>query len=123
MYKISVETKFAAAHKLLNYEGDCVRIHGHNWVIKAQIAVQKLDSIGIGYDFKKLKQHLNNVIKKFDHQLLNEIPPFDEINPSSENLANYIFHSLKDKLAPDIKMISVEVKESEKYSVIYSDEN
>ena len=122
MYKISVETKFAAAHRLLGYQGNCERIHGHNWIVKAQIASTELDPIGMAYDFKELGQHVNSIIEKFDHQFLNEIHPFDKINPSSENLANYIFQSLKDILPSNLKVIFVEIKESDKYSAIYSED-
>lgn len=122
MYKISVETNFSAAHKLINYQGDCERTHGHNWTVKAQIATKNLDSIGLGYDFKKLKYHLNEIIKKFDHQFLNKIHPFNKLNPSSENLAKYVFDSLKEILPSNIQVISVEIKESEKCAVIYSED-
>lgn len=122
MYKISVKTNFSAAHKLMGYQGNCERTHGHNWTVKAQIATKELDSIGIGYDFRKLKRHLDEIIGKFDHQYLNEIPPFNQSNPTSENLANYIFLSLKNILPSESQVVSVEVKESEKCSVIYSED-
>jgi 6-pyruvoyltetrahydropterin/6-carboxytetrahydropterin synthase len=122
MYKITIETHFSSAHQLVGYNGDCERIHGHNWIIKVQVIPQKLDKVGIGFDFKKLKLMVNEFISKFDHQMLNTIPPFDEINPTSENIARVIFDELKVKLPEDIRVYSVEVKESEKCSVVYTED-
>ena len=121
MYKISVTTKFAAAHRLRNYEGPCENLHGHNWVINAVVGTEKLDEIGIAYDFKKLKIDLNQISDRFDHQFLNEVSPFDELNPTSENVAKFIFDSLTKKLPAHIRVISVEVGESEKYKAIYEE--
>ncbi len=119
MFKISVTTKFAAAHKLRGYEGPCENLHGHNWIIKATVGTKLLDKIGMAYDFKKLKSHLNEIIEKLDHQFLNEVTPFDEINPTSENVAKYIFESLAEKLPPNIKIIAIDVGESEQYVSSY----
>jgi len=119
MFKISVTTKFAAAHKLRGYEGPCENLHGHNWVIKATAATDTLDDIGMAYDFKKLKNHLNKIIERLDHQFLNEIKPFDEINPTSENVAKYIFEALAKKLPPGIKVIAIDVGESDQYVSSY----
>ena len=123
MYKISVETNFAAAHKIAGYQGECENIHGHNWIVTARIATNELNSIGIAYDFKDLKQNLDHIVLQFDHQLLNEIAPFNRLNPTSENIARFIFDELIKILPPKIKLLSVEVKESNKYSVIYSDDS
>ena len=119
MFKISVTTKFAAAHQLRGYEGPCENLHGHNWVIKAKIGSERLDEIGMVYDFKKLKIHLNEIVDKFDHQFLNEVKPFDEINPTSENLAKYIFESLAAKLPKGIEVVAIDVGESEQYVSSY----
>jgi len=112
---------FAAAHKLRGYEGPCENLHGHNWFIKAEVGTYELDNNGIAYDFKKLKNLLNEIIDRLDHQYLNEISPFDQINPTSENLAKHIFQSLTDKLPSNIKVVFVEVGESEKYKAIYEE--
>ncbi|MDW7679177.1 MAG: 6-carboxytetrahydropterin synthase QueD [bacterium] len=120
MYKISATVSFAAAHNLRGYEGACEQLHGHNWLVKATLATEKLDTVGIAYDFKKLKQKLNDIIDRFDHQFLNQIPPFDQqLNPTSENLAHYIFIELAKKLPPHIQVFSIEVGESHKYTATY----
>lgn len=119
MFKISVTTKFAAAHQLRGYQGPCENLHGHNWVIKATVGAERLDDIGMVYDFKKLKNHLSEIIERFDHQFLNKVKPFNEINPTSENLAKYIFESLAEKLPPGIKVVAIDVGESEQYVSSY----
>jgi len=123
MYQISVETKFSAAHQLKGYRGNCEHIHGHNWVVIARISTPKLDEIGLAFDFKVLQHLLNTVVYELDHQFLNKIKPFKKMNPSSENIARYIFESLKERLPSDILLLSIEVKESDKFSVTYSDES
>ena len=119
MFVITVKTTFSAAHQLRRYPGNCKRIHGHNWTIKACVSTKDLDSIGIGFDFRNLKQALTEIVEQYDHQLINEIPPFDQLNPTSENLAQHIFYSLKKTLPPHVKVFSVEVVESENCSVTY----
>ncbi len=119
MFKISVTTKFAAAHKLRGYGGPCENLHGHNWLIKATVGTDRLDDIGMAYDFKKLKSHLNEIIERLDHQFLNEVKPFDEINPTSENVAKYIFESLVKKLPMGIDVIAIDVGESDQYVSSY----
>ena len=121
MYKISATATFASAHSLRGYEGACENLHGHNWMVKATLGTTELDKIGIAYDFKLLKNNLHEIIDRFDHRFLNEIPPFDKINATSENLSKFIFDSLQKKLPHAIKVFSVEVGESEKYTAIYEE--
>jgi 6-pyruvoyltetrahydropterin/6-carboxytetrahydropterin synthase len=98
MYEITTEAQFSAAHRLKNYSGPCENLHGHNWLVKATVKTSKLDISGIGIDFKILKRYLKDIIDKFDHKDLNaELDAFD-LNPSSENLARFIFERLKETL-------------------------
>ena len=119
MYKRSATTKFAAAHFLRGYNGACENLHVHNWIVKATLARNELNNIGIAFDFKLLKKYLHEIMDQFDHKFLNEVPPFDKINPTSENMAKYVFDSLSKKLPNNIKVTSIEVGESEKYLAIY----
>ncbi len=119
MFKISVTTHFAAAHRLRGYEGPCENLHGHNWLVKATIATNTLDHLGMAYDFKHLKSLMKEIVERLDHQLINDVKPFDQLNPTSENIAQHIFESLADKLPSTIKMIAVEVGESEHYVASY----
>jgi len=94
MFEISVEAQFSAAHKLRNYKGKCENMHGHNWRVKAIIAGGKLNNQGMVIDFSELKNKLNEVIMRLDHKYLNDIDYFKKVNPTSENIAKYIFDKL-----------------------------
>jgi 6-pyruvoyltetrahydropterin/6-carboxytetrahydropterin synthase len=90
MYEVSVEDTFAAAHKLRGYKGECENLHGHNYKVRLIVAGKELDSVGMLCDFARLKQVIQSVIHSLDHKYLNELPPFDKLNPSAENLARHI---------------------------------
>ena len=121
MYQISVEQHFDAAHFLRGYRGKCEALHGHRFRVVVRIESSGLDDIGLAYDFKELKQHLAEVISRFDHTCLNDVPPFDQTNPSSENIAATIYKELKPKLAgAPVSLSGIEVWESPQTGVIYS---
>ncbi|MBN1231817.1 MAG: 6-carboxytetrahydropterin synthase QueD [Candidatus Coatesbacteria bacterium] len=111
MYKLKVKTYFSAAHCLEGYPGACQRIHGHNWDITACFSSDKLNELGMVEDFNVLKKELNMLIEKLDHRLLNEIEPFDKINPTSENIARWLFENLENKFK-NVHVLYVEVSES-----------
>jgi len=121
MYQVSVEQHFDAAHFLRGYHGKCEALHGHRFRVVVKVTASRVDNIGIAYDFVELKRHLNGIISRFDHTCLNDIPPFDKINPSSENIAATIYNKLQTKLteAP-VSISSVEVWESPQSGVAYS---
>ena len=121
VYQISVEQHFDAAHFLRGYHGKCEALHGHRFRVVVKIKSPGVDDIGIAYDFMELKQHLAEAISRFDHTCLNDVPPFDKINPSSENIASTIYKELQPKLAGTQVTIScVEVWESPQTGVVYS---
>ena len=121
MYQISVEQHFDAAHFLRGYRGKCEALHGHRYRVVVRIESSGLDNIGLAYDFKELKQHLAEVISRFDHTCLNDVPPFDQINPSAENIAATIYKELKPKLAgAPVSLSGIEVWESPQTGVIYT---
>ena len=121
MYRISVEQHFDAAHALRGYKGKCEALHGHRFRVVAKIEAKALDDIGLAYDFTELKRHLTESISRFDHTNLNDIPPFDKLNPSSENIAANIFEDLTSRLSGDkITLTAVEVWESPQTGVSYS---
>jgi len=121
MYQVSIEQHFDAAHFLRGYQGKCEALHGHRFKVVAKVESPRTNDIGLAYDFTELKQHLGDILNKFDHTCLNEVTPFDEINPSSENIAVTIYDELKLKLtgAP-VSLFSVEVWESPQSWVTYS---
>jgi len=120
MYKINVTTSFAGAHFLKDYPGLCKNLHGHNWKVRVQIASETLDELGMAVDFQIVKAHLANILNKFDHRLLNELPEFTQQNPTSENIAKHIFIELGKVLNnPPLTVTEVEIWESENSSTIY----
>ncbi|HEX4170170.1 MAG TPA: 6-carboxytetrahydropterin synthase QueD [Bryobacteraceae bacterium] len=98
MFEICVEHTFAAAHALRNYYGKCENLHGHNYRVQVGMEGAKLNEAGLLYDFAKLKQQLRETSGYLDHQNLNELRPFDVINPSAENIAKYIFEEIQREL-------------------------
>ena len=120
MYTICIEKHFDAAHALRGYKGKCETLHGHRFKVVVKVTASKLDNIGLAYDFTELKAKLNTILERFDHTLLNDIPPFDKINPSSENIASTIYNEMKSALeeAP-VTLVSVEVWESPESGVEY----
>ena len=91
MYEVSVDETFAAAHNLRNYHGKCEDLHGHNYKVRVVLAGRELDDTGLLYDFVHLKRVIQEVIGNLDHKYLNELEPFDKLNPSAENIAKYIY--------------------------------
>jgi 6-pyruvoyltetrahydropterin/6-carboxytetrahydropterin synthase len=95
MYEITVEAVFSSAHFLKNYEGECEKLHGHNWKVRITVSAADLDDKGLAMDFKILKEIANKFVKKFDHTNLNELPEFKDNNPTTENIARIIFEGLE----------------------------
>jgi 6-pyruvoyltetrahydropterin/6-carboxytetrahydropterin synthase len=98
MYEVSVDETFAAAHNLRGYKGKCEDLHGHNYKVRVTLAGKEVDSVGLLYDFVHLKQVIQNVIRSLDHKYLNELSPFDVLNPSAENIAKYIYDQTAKQL-------------------------
>ena len=121
MYQVSVEQHFDAAHFLRGYRGKCEAMHGHRFRVVVKITASLLDDVGLAYDFTELKRHLRDILDRFDHVCLNDVPPFDKINPSSENIAVTVYNELKLKLSGDpVSLTSVEVWEAPQQGVTYS---
>jgi len=95
MYEVKVIDQFSAAHKLREYEGKCENLHGHNWKVEVCVRGEKLDKIGMVIDFKELKAVLGKVLGELDHCYLNDLSYFKKVNPTSENIAKFIFDNLK----------------------------
>jgi 6-pyruvoyltetrahydropterin/6-carboxytetrahydropterin synthase len=122
MYELMVHTYFSSAHSLRGYKGKCEELHGHNWKVGVQLRAETLDNLGMVIDFTILKQELHKIIQRLDHKHLNDIPPFDDLNPSSENIAFYIFQELKKLLTHEKVIIAkVTVWESDDSSASYSE--
>lgn len=112
MYLLSIEKDFDAAHFLRGYGGRCEQLHGHRFRVVARLKASRLDKTGMAYDFTEFKKQLGAVLEKYDHHCLDDVPPFDKINPSSENIAEAVFKELKECLPAEVTLDSVDVWES-----------
>ncbi|HOP62274.1 MAG TPA: 6-carboxytetrahydropterin synthase QueD [Spirochaetota bacterium] len=116
MYVLTIEDHFASAHQLRGYKGKCENIHGHNWKVVMNVKGEQLNDIGLLIDFHELKAILKNITDYLDHKNINEIEPFDRINPSSENIAKFIAERAQEELqktSEELAVESVTVWESE----------
>jgi 6-pyruvoyltetrahydropterin/6-carboxytetrahydropterin synthase len=124
MFEVSVEETFAAAHALRGYHGKCEHLHGHNYKVEVTLAGEHLDPTGLLVDFVQVKQWVHSVAERLDHRLLNEIPPFNVVNPSAENLAKYFFEQLTNELVefpsvPQVHLVQVRIWETETSAATY----
>lgn len=121
MFELTVKSEFEAAHRIENYPGKCVRLHGHNWIVEAIVQGDTLNKLGILIDFKVLKDALNKVLDEFDHQYLNELEIFADKNPTAEIIAKEIFDRLStaEIFSGTTKLKGVTVYESPKSGVTY----
>ena len=123
IYEVYVKTHFSAAHALKGYLGDCARLHGHNWIIEAFVRCKDLDDIGIGIDFRDIKKGVKDVLEGLDHFNLNELPAFKDENPTSENIAKFIYKELSKKLnSAAVKISKVKVSETPGAGAFYWEE-
>lgn len=122
-YRLTVSTDFAAAHRLRGYPGECSRLHGHNWKVEVEVEADALNEYGMGIDFKTVKQAARSLAGELDHRNLNDLKPFDRINPTAENIAAYLYHGLSETLDGDtVRVTAVTVWENETSRVRYSEE-
>ncbi|HWQ53620.1 MAG TPA: 6-carboxytetrahydropterin synthase QueD [Bryobacteraceae bacterium] len=120
MFEITVEETFAAGHALRNYHGKCENVHGHNYRVLVTLTGTELDAAGLLVDFVEVKKALHAVVDRLDHQYLNDLPPFDTLNPSAENMARYICEQLGQQLPPGPAMVSaVKLWETDTSSATY----
>ena len=122
MFEVCVEQVFASAHALRNYKGKCENVHGHNWKVQVVIEGQKLDDTGMLVDFIDVKHLMGEILERLDHQFLNEIPPFDVVNPSAENIAEYFYQRMTEGLEQTpvpVRVQSVKIWETDIQSATY----
>ncbi|MRS11453.1 MAG: 6-carboxytetrahydropterin synthase QueD [Actinobacteria bacterium] len=112
MYDLMIRGHFDAAHQLHGYPGECSGLHGHTWDVEVVVRGSSLDEVGILYDFKTLKEDLAAVLAPLDHCLLNDVSPFDGINPTAENLARHVFEGLSARVGIRVAVVEVSVWES-----------
>ena len=121
-FTLKIVTDFASAHTLNGYPGDCSRMHGHNWKVEVEAVATALDNIGMGIDFKHMKQAAKEVVQELDHRYRNDLSPFKEINPTAENIAAYLFKEISQRLNRDTVTVSaITLWETERASVRYEE--
>ncbi len=118
MFELSIRDHFAAAHLLHGYDGNCKNLHGHTWQVEIVIQGDRLDTIGMVLDFKIVKKKLKDFLCQLDHVHLNDLPAFNKTNPTTENLAKYIFEEFAKECKPH-KLKQVRVWESDTASITY----
>jgi len=118
MFELSVKGNIASAHFLKGYEGKCKDLHGHTWRIEVVIASDQLNTIGMVADFAVLKKQLREFLMVIDHVCLNDLPYFKKANPTTENIAKYIYTHFSKTIAP-LEIKTVQVWESDSASVVY----
>lgn len=113
---------FAAAHVLRGYDGDCAKLHGHNWKVEVQVCGNRLNEIGMLIDFKQIKQHAKQAVAELDHTFLNDHPYFQRANPTAENIAKYLYNEIAKRIeSADVKMHSITIWENDRNCVIYNE--
>jgi len=124
MYELTIKATFSAAHSLRDYEGPCSRLHGHNWVVEVVVSGTELQPNGILMDFTDVKKVTSEALSRLDHTNLNETPPFDKINPTSENLARWLYEYVGGRVnASGLKVTRVNVREAETSCASYFEDN
>lgn len=123
MYVVSVQAHYDSAHFLRNYKGKCERLHGHRYVVELALARDDVDANGLAFDFVEVKRHLRELAEYLDHQNINELPPFTDIEPTAENQARYFFDELKRRLPEAMRdaMLYVRVWETPTQWAQYSE--
>jgi len=102
MYTVSVQAHYDSAHFLRNYKGKCERLHGHRYVVEVALQTDRLNEAGIAFDFVDLKRHLRALADGLDHQNLNDLPAFEDVETSAENQARYFFNELCGRLPEEL---------------------
>jgi 6-pyruvoyltetrahydropterin/6-carboxytetrahydropterin synthase len=120
MFEITAEYSFAAGHALRGYKGKCENVHGHNYRVQVSVAGEQLNSIGLLMDFVDLRAWIKTLVARLDHRFLNDLPPFDQLNPSAENLAKYLCEEIEPQaIKQGLRVNAVTVWETDITSATY----
>ena len=120
MFEVFIKTHFSAAHHLRNYSGKCANQHGHNWMVTVCCSCVQLNEVGMGVDFVDLKREVGEALMELDHTDLNEMEYFQKFNPTTENVAKYLFETLSKKINTErVRISKVTVYESPQSGATY----
>jgi 6-pyruvoyltetrahydropterin/6-carboxytetrahydropterin synthase len=120
MYELVIDSDFSAAHNLREYQGNCERLHGHNWKVRVTLCASRLNRLGMVADFRDIKKWLKEILSDFDHTYLNDIKAFRKANPTTENIARIIYAKVSKKLPGNVRVKSVTAWESDGCGATYS---
>ena len=122
IYTLKVLADFASAHTLRDYPGACSRMHGHNWKIEAEVQATQRNEIGMAIDFKEIKREVRAIADELDHRYLNDLAPFQDINPTAENIARYFFQRLAQRLNNErVHVSALTIWETDRACVRYAE--
>lgn len=119
MFELKIKTHFDAAHSLRGYPGPCRELHGHTWGVDVTIAGSELDEIDLIYDFRDFKNQIDEVLSELDHKHLNDVPPFNKLSPTGENLAKFLYDRIKSLLPIRVSLLRIDVWESPNACISY----
>ena len=121
MFEVTVEQTFAAGHALRNYRGKCENVHGHNYRVRVTVQGDRLDATGLLVDFLEVNRLISGTVEYLDHRFINDLPPFDQLNPSAENLAKYFYERVSEGLKSEVaaRVSEVQVWETDVSSAVY----
>ncbi len=126
VYEVAKEFVFSAAHQIRFHGGKCERLHGHNWRVRIHARAAQLDRLGMVVDFADLHRIVSELCARFDHRNVNEVPPFDEVNTTAENIARFFYVEAGRRLAEmaggRVRVSRVEVWENEGSLAVYREE-
>jgi 6-pyruvoyltetrahydropterin/6-carboxytetrahydropterin synthase len=111
MFEVSADQTFAAGHALRGYQGKCENVHGHNYRVRVTLQGEELNSIGLLVDFVDIKRAMKEIIEYWDHKFINDLPPFDKLNPTAENMAWWFCQQMQEKLQGGLAQVPVTIKE------------
>ncbi|MBG0791139.1 MAG: 6-carboxytetrahydropterin synthase QueD [Desulfovibrionaceae bacterium] len=122
-WRLTITQDFSSSHQLRNYGGKCENMHGHNFGVEVAVEGDRLDErVEYLVDFKEIKRRTKDVLDRLDHKHLNDVPPFTEINPSSENLARFIYRELAGNMPENVRLAEVSVSEKDSSKATYWEE-
>jgi 6-pyruvoyltetrahydropterin/6-carboxytetrahydropterin synthase len=122
-YTVRVTNYFCGAHRLRNYRGDCVQMHGHNYQLITEITANQLDELGMVIDFAYARPIIDEIVKQLDHKYFNEVAPFDKINPTAENIAAWLYQQISQRLNSErVRILAITLQETPYEAVRYTEE-
>lgn len=125
MYTVFKEFSFSAAHFIRGHTRGCQNLHGHNYRVRVHLSARQLDALGMVLDFQDLKAVMKEILDPFDHHVLNELEPFNQVNTTAELISGHIYEEVARRIATmesaagRVQVRRVEVWETDTSCAIY----